>query len=85
MIFSFKQKYRKQNKPHFMRAYAACFRPQNIEFHSIWQKKHPNSCICAFFVVPLRPIIMLKYCTIAESIIQNYENSPTDCFNPCVQ
>ena len=37
-----------------MLAYVACFRPQNIEFHSIWQKKHPNSCICAEFVVPLR-------------------------------
>ena len=85
----------------FMRAYAAYFRPQNIELYSIWQKKTPiyllsrfaqtinfainceNSCICAIFLLPLRPIIMLKYCTIAERI-QNYENSTIDRFNPCV-
>lgn len=24
-----------------MQAYVAYFRPQNIEFHSIWQKKTP--------------------------------------------
>ena len=37
-----------------MRAYAEYFRPQNIEFHSIWQKKHPFICIYAKKVVPLR-------------------------------
>ena len=38
----------------FMRAYAAYLQPQNIEFYSIKQKKYPNSCVCAVFVVPLR-------------------------------
>ena len=37
-----------------MRAYVACFRPQNIEFHSILLNNYTNICICAFFVVPLR-------------------------------
>lgn len=39
-----------------MRAYAAYIRPQNIELHSIWQKKHPIICVCAVFVVPLHKI-----------------------------
>ena len=39
-----------------MRAYAAYFRPQNIEFYSIRQKKHPIICVCAIFVVNLQPI-----------------------------
>ena len=37
----------------FMRAYAAYRRPQNIELYSIWQKKHPKTCVCARFVVIL--------------------------------
>ena len=41
----------------FMRAYAAYRRPQNIEFHSIRQKKHPFTCVCAVFVVSLQPIL----------------------------
>ena len=43
----------------FMRAYAAYRRTQNIELHSIWQKKHPFSCVCAVFVVPLH-----AFCTL---------------------
>ena len=41
----------------FMQAYAAYRRPQNIEFYSIWQKKHPFICVCAKFVVSLQPIL----------------------------
>ena len=41
----------------FMRAYAAYRRPQNIEYYSIWQKKHPFTCVCAVFVVSLQPIL----------------------------
>ena len=42
-----------------MRAYAAYRRPQNIEFYSIRQKKHPFSCVCAVFVVNLQAIRIL--------------------------
>jgi hypothetical protein len=42
-----------------MRAYAAYRRPQNIEFYSIRQKKHPFSCVCAVFVVNLQAIIKI--------------------------
>ena len=38
-----------------MQAYAAYRRLQNIEFYSIRQKKHPNTCVCAIFVVSLQP------------------------------
>ena len=41
-----------------MLAYAACFRPQNIELHSILLNNYTNICICAKFVVNLQPNIV---------------------------
>ena len=41
-----------------MLAYAAYFRPQNIELHSILLNNYTNICICAKFVVNLQPNIV---------------------------
>ena len=38
-----------------MLAYATYRRPQNIELHSIRQKKHPFTCVYAKIVVNLQP------------------------------